>query len=487
MSLSVSSFPEPSKLAISPTSPKSRRRFFGTLFSKGSAPFLKGVRQLGKLYVKGSVIHPVDGAAASPSRDHSSTSRSSVLGPNIVIDIIAVPDSGDCLATPTSHDVPAPHPTAKVASLPLISPTPLPTLAAAEHGPATLARVLTKAPHLLRPPSPLGDRAHSSPKNTLSPAKELDLTVPNANVAQRDPQSRTLFNLKSSSTVSLVGSSGQGRVPEALPPVRARCKSDTATSRTASASPGDSWKKKGKGKGASPRVSPGVNPAASDGVQARSHSEVLPQRTSGESFSSQQRWPRQNETRASTHRRTTSSDGSSTSSTLVGQSKESPLLAPRLLSVHISHMRSGSRPTPALSSSHRFPKTVPPIRAARAAPVPKSAPPLPDYPTVTVSDEDGKAPASSSSSPMRPAQLPPPPPPPHAPVTSDSGLAVDSAGPGARSAPPSFLVTGPPDLPDPDPDERQPPQPELDRGQSRLACVDGGKPEVAGSWVQHRG
>jgi hypothetical protein len=84
--------------------------------------------------------------------------------------------------------------------------------------------------------------------------------------------------------------------------------------------------------------------------------------------------------------------------------------------------------------------------------VPKSAPPpLPDRPTITItrSDEDGTATPRT-----RPAQLLLPPP-PHALVTSDSDSTVDSdsAGPGARSAAPSFLTH---ELPRSlDPDERQ--------------------------------
>ena len=437
MSLSVSSFPEPSKLAINSkwegaTSSKSRRCFFGTLFSKGSGSFLKGVRQLEKTHVKDSVVHPVGGAAASPSRDHSSPSQSSILGPNIVIDIIAIPDTDDSLATPTSHDVSASYPDAKVASSPLVATTPLPPLVAAEHDPATLARVFTKAPHLPRPPSAPGVRAHTSfkDKNTPSPAKVPHLTVPDADVEQRNPQSHTLFNLKSSSTVSLVGSSEQGRVPEALPPVRGRCKSETATSRAASTSPGGPRKSKRKGKAASPRVSP---PGVS--TQARSRSDVL--------HEGAQRGLRQNDIGASSTHQRTPSDQSSTSSTLVGQT---PLLVPPLLSVHISHMRSGSRPTPTLLSSHRLPKTPSPIRAARTMPVLKSTPPpLPDRPTITItmSDEDGTAPPPRT----RPAQQLPP---PHVPlITSDSDPTVDSdpAGSGARSAAPSFLAHESPQSP----------------------------------------
>lgn len=157
MSLSVSSFPEPSakpphhqkRQKRPPSESENKRAFFGTLLSKGSVPFLKRIRHFAKvnMNVKGSVFHHQqhhpEKVSPSRSRHPSSVAASPIKSSGIVIDLIAVPHNGEYFpssksdeADATSVDAlrePWPLPPTTPAALPFpsvtsyVSATPPPT------------------------------------------------------------------------------------------------------------------------------------------------------------------------------------------------------------------------------------------------------------------------------------------------------------------------------------------------------------------------
>lgn len=116
MSLSVSSFPEAhSRLTTNPTwgegpSPTTKRRFFGGRFNTGGASFMKGIRFIGKVQLKSSVIRRAP-KSSSQNLPPTSPPRLSVRASTIVVDIIAVPhDDGRQSSTDISHDASIPNP-----------------------------------------------------------------------------------------------------------------------------------------------------------------------------------------------------------------------------------------------------------------------------------------------------------------------------------------------------------------------------------------
>lgn len=117
MSLSVSSFPgAPSKPMASPTwgerpSPTTKRWFFGGRLNTGGASFMKGIRHIGKVQLKGSVARFAHKPSPSSQNSRPISPRLSVRASTIVIDIIAVPhDDEPQSSADTSHDDPAPAP-----------------------------------------------------------------------------------------------------------------------------------------------------------------------------------------------------------------------------------------------------------------------------------------------------------------------------------------------------------------------------------------
>lgn len=188
MSLSVSSFPErPAMLSHhqkrqkQPSSEgENKRAFFGTLFSKGSLPFLKRIRGFAKanVNVKGSVIHHrhhhPEKVPPSHSRQPSSVAASPIKASGIVIDLTAVPHNDEYFSSSKSDDAdafsidvlrePWPSPPTTPAALPFPTvtnyvsaapaPTPAPTTVPIE-GPTSRHSLRNNA----QPPEKIGEIA----------------------------------------------------------------------------------------------------------------------------------------------------------------------------------------------------------------------------------------------------------------------------------------------------------------------------------------
>lgn len=195
MSLSVSSFPEaPPKLVRQPKwqvtpSLKSSGRFLGTLLSKRSVPFLKGIGHFAKTHVKESIIRQ----RANVSRSRSifkHRSRSSIQSSSIVIDITPI-SNNDKYFSARSSDVDASslNPTIEISLSPTISPAALstPTLTAAQDIPAISPRDPVKSPYQSSVQSLNGDGAHTHETVIQHPAKEHE-EITSADSEPHDPQ-----------------------------------------------------------------------------------------------------------------------------------------------------------------------------------------------------------------------------------------------------------------------------------------------------------
>ena len=169
MSLSVSSFPEPSakpphhqkQQKPPPSETENKRAFFGTLLSKGSVPFLKRIRHFAKvnMNVKGSVFHQQqhhpEKVSPSRSRHPSSVAASPIKASGIVIDLIAVPHNGEYFPSSKSDEDDATSVDAlrEPWPLPPITPAALPFPSATNYVSATPTPTLTTDDPTSQPPS----------------------------------------------------------------------------------------------------------------------------------------------------------------------------------------------------------------------------------------------------------------------------------------------------------------------------------------------
>lgn len=430
MSLSVSSFPEaPPKLVPQPkwqiiSSLKSSGRYLGTLVSKRSVPFLKGIGQLAKTHVKGSIIRQRAKVSRSRSifKNHSSLSRSSIRPPSTVIDIIPISNDDKCFYARSSDvDASSLNSTIEISLSPTISPAALSTPTAAKDIPAISPTDTVKAPYQSSVQSLVCDSVHSHETVVQHPAKEHeevasdsephDPQPPDSEITTPLPISPPL----TTQSLTVPGPSTEGRrrshsasagvnasATETVPPTRLRHKSEPAI--------GDN---------------PIPQPPATDSHTSESTS-MKKQRQQG---------------RETISKRVRARSGGSSKST--GHCSNKAVESPPL-SAHMLNMRSaGSRLS--ANSHNPSPSIAPPLQpflsSSATALVPKSSPEQTDHHLLQA---------------QAPLHL--------GPKTSDV-----AASPRSRS-PPSLVVVSPD--PSDDASEQSPPPSSVDRGRwLRLVAV----------------
>jgi hypothetical protein len=386
MSLSVSSFPEaPPKPVPQPkwqviTSLKSSGRQLGTLLSKRSVPFVKGIGHFAKTHVKGSIIRQRAKVSRSRSifKHHSSLSRSS----SIVIDITPISNNDKFSARSVDVDASSSslNPTIEISLSPATSEAALSTPTAAKDIPAISSADPVKASYQSSVQSLVGDSAHAhklSQTVVQHPEKEHeevasddsephDAQPPDSEITTPLPISPSLTTQSLAVPVlstevhrrSLSASAGvKASATETGSPTLPRHKSETAiglprTTMTPSGDPSSS-----EGKGSSSR---GENPIPQPPVTGSTHTS--------ESTSMKKR--RQQQQPETISKRARARSGPSNKSAGSNEAVESP----PLLNAHMLSMRSvGSR----LSANSHRPSTAPPLQSfslSATALVPKSSP-----------------------------------------------------------------------------------------------------------------
>jgi hypothetical protein len=260
MSLSVSSFPEaPPKLVRQPKwqvipSLKSSGRHLGTLLSKRSVSFLKGIGHFAKTHVKGSITRQRAKVSRCRSifKHHSSLSRSSIRASSTVIDITPISNNDECFSARSSVvDTSSLNPTIEISLSPTISPAALSTPTAAKDIPAVSPTDTVKAPYQSSVQSLVGDGEHAHETVVQRPAKEHeevasdsephDPQPPDSEITTPLPISPSLTT--QSHTIPVPSTEGRRRshsasagvkasATEMVPPTRPRHKSETAIGHT---------------------------------------------------------------------------------------------------------------------------------------------------------------------------------------------------------------------------------------------------------------
>ncbi|KAF8500267.1 hypothetical protein F5888DRAFT_1801813 [Russula emetica] len=384
MSLSVSSFPEaPPKLVRQPkwkVTLKSSGRFLGTLLSKRSVPFLKGIGRFAKTHVKESIIRQCANVSRSRSisKHHSTLSRSSIRSSSIVIDITPISNNDKYFSARYSDvDASSLNPTIEISLSPTISPAALSTPTAAKDIPAISPTDTVKAPYQSSVQSLVGDSAHAHETVVQHPAKEHEEVASDSE--PHDPQPpdseiTTLLPISSSLTTQSLTVPGvpstEGRrrshsasagvkasATETVSPTRPRYRSETAIDL--------------------PRhlttTSPSDDPPSSEGKDSSRGENPIPQSpaTGSTHISESTCMKKEREQRSETiSKRARPRSGTFSKSTGSNKAVESPLL-----SAHMLNMRSaGCR----LSANSHRPSTAPPLQSftlSANALVPKSSSP----------------------------------------------------------------------------------------------------------------
>ena len=254
MSLSVSSFPEapPPKLVrqqkwqVTP-SLRSSGRFLGTLLSKHSVPFLKGIGHFAKTHVKGSVVRQRTTVSRSRwiFKHHSSLPRSSIRSSSIVIDITPISDN-DTHFSARSSDVDSSSLDHTIeTSLSSTAASSSPT--AAKDLPAIPPTDSVKVPHQSSVQSLVVDSVYSDKTVVPDPAKEHGEVASNSeprNLQPPNPETTTPLPISPSPTTQSltvpvpstkrrrrshsVSAGVKASARETEPPTRPRYKSETA-------------------------------------------------------------------------------------------------------------------------------------------------------------------------------------------------------------------------------------------------------------------
>ena len=457
MSLSVSSFPEaPPKLVQEPkwqvtSSLKSSGRYLGTLLSKRSVPFLKGIGHLSKTHVKRSIIRQRAKVSRSLSifKYHSSLSRSSIRSSTTVIDITPISNNDKYFpARGSDVDASSLNLTIEISLSPTISPVALSTPTAAKDIPAISPTDTVKAPYQPSVRSLVGDSAHAHGTVVQNPAKEREevasdsephdpqhldseITTPLPISPSLTPQSHTVPvpSAEGRRRSHSVSAGVKTSATETVPPTRPRYKSETAIGlpRIATITPSD-VPLSSEGKDSRRSENPILQPPVTDSTSTH---------TSDSTSTKTQHHQR----RETISKRARARSGASSKSTGGNKAVESPPL-----SAHILNTRSaGSRLS---ANSHRSSQsTTPPpqpFSSSTTALVPKSSPEQLDHQLLQAT------------------------PPPHLrPKTSDV-----AASESLRSRSPPSLVVVSPGSSDDASEQSPPPSSSVDKGRwLRLVAV----------------
>ena len=393
MSLSVSSFPEaPPKLVRQPkwqvtSSLKSSGRLLGTLLSKRSVAFLKGIGHFTKTHVKGSIIRQRAKVSRSLSvfKHHSSLSRSSIRSSTTVIDITPISNT-DKYFSAISSDVDASslNPTIEISLSPTISPTALSTPTAAKDIPAISPTDTVKAPYQSSVQSSVGDSAHAR-ETVVHPAKEHEEVTSDSEPHNPQPPDYEIttplpiFPSLTTQSLAVPVPSAEGRrrphsasagvkvsATETVPQTRPRYKSETAIGlpRLTIITPSDDTLSS-EGKDSCRGENPISHPLATSNTSTHTSEST--------SMKKQRQLEQRRETISKLVR---ARSGASSKSTGSNKAVESP----SLLSAHVLGMRSAGSRLSANSPGHRPSRsTAPPLQpissiATRTTLVPKSSP-----------------------------------------------------------------------------------------------------------------
>ena len=415
MSLSVSSFPvAPPKPVPQPkwqviSSLKTSGRYLGTLLSKRSVPFVKGIGHFTKTHVKGSITRQCSKVSRSRSifKHHASSIRSS----SVVIDITPI-SNDDQWSSPRSSDVNASssslNPTIGRDSLsPAISEAALSTPTAAKAVLEISSTGPVKASYQSSLQSLVGDSAHahklsqtvvqhpekehevasdSEPHDPQPPHSEITIPLPIS--PSTVPVPSTEFHRRSFSASPGVKASATETVSRTLP----RHKSETAI---------------GLPRPGRTTMTPSDYPSSSEGKDSSRGENPIPQppvtgsTLTPESTSMKKQRKQQCET---TSKRARAHSGPSSKSAGSNVAVESP----PLLSAHMVSMRSAGSHSRLAANSHH-PSTAsaqqPFSLSATALVVPKSSSPgqqmdllqPPPYYRPQTGDIAGASPRSRSS------------------------------------------------------------------------------------------